>query len=45
MLGKLSAIWRILNRWGIRGLLTIKKSEGIFRSEYMGYCLIVGRKP
>jgi ubiquinone/menaquinone biosynthesis C-methylase UbiE len=45
MLGQLSAIWHILKRWGIRGLLRIKESERIFRSEYMGYCLMVGRKP
>jgi ubiquinone/menaquinone biosynthesis C-methylase UbiE len=43
--GQLSAVWHIINRWGFRGLLTIKASEGIFRSEHMGYCLIVGKKP
>jgi ubiquinone/menaquinone biosynthesis C-methylase UbiE len=45
ILGQLSAIWHVLKRWGIRGLLRIKESERIFRSEDMGYCLIVGRKP
>ena len=45
ILGQLSAIWQILKRWGIRGLLTIKESERIHRSEHMGYCLIVGKKP
>jgi ubiquinone/menaquinone biosynthesis C-methylase UbiE len=43
--GQLWALWQIVRRWGIRGLLRIKESEGIFRSEHMGYCLIVGRKP
>jgi ubiquinone/menaquinone biosynthesis C-methylase UbiE len=45
MLGWLSAIWYILRRWGIRGLLTINESERIFRSQHMGYCLVVARKP
>jgi arsenite methyltransferase len=45
VLGHLSAIWHILKRWGIRGLRTIKESEGIFQSEHLGYCLIAGRKP
>jgi ubiquinone/menaquinone biosynthesis C-methylase UbiE len=44
VLGQLSAIWHVLKRWGIRGLLTIKESERIFRSEHMGYCLIVASK-
>jgi hypothetical protein len=42
ILGQLSATWHILKRWGIRGLRTITESEGIFRSEHMGYCLIAG---
>jgi ubiquinone/menaquinone biosynthesis C-methylase UbiE len=45
ILGQLSAFWHVLKRWGIRGLLTIKESERIFRSEHMGYCLIAGKKP
>jgi ubiquinone/menaquinone biosynthesis C-methylase UbiE len=45
VLGQLSAIWHILKRWGVRGLLRIRESERIFRSEHMGYCLMVGRKP
>jgi ubiquinone/menaquinone biosynthesis C-methylase UbiE len=45
ILGQSLAIWHILKRWGIRGLLRIKESERIFRSADMGYCLIVGRKP
>jgi SAM-dependent methyltransferase len=44
ILGQLSAFWHVLKRWGIRGLLTIHESERIFRSEHMGYCLVVGRK-
>ncbi len=43
--GQLWAMWQVVKRWGIRGLMTIKESEGIFRSEYMGYGLIAGRKP
>jgi ubiquinone/menaquinone biosynthesis C-methylase UbiE len=45
ILGQLSALWSVVRRWGIRGLLTIKESERIFRSEYMGYCLLSGKKP
>lgn len=40
--GQLSAIWHVLKRWGIRGLLTIQESGRIFHSEHLGYCLIVG---
>ena len=43
--GQMSAMWHIIKRWGFRGLLTIKESEGIMGSEHMGYCHIVGRKP
>jgi len=44
MLKRLSATWHILKRWGIRGLLMIRESESIFRSEHMAYCVIAGRK-
>ena len=43
--GQLWAMCQIVKRWGIRGLLRIKESERIFRSEHMGYGLVVGRKP
>ncbi len=45
ILGQLAAICKVLRRWGFRGLLTIKESERLFRSEHMGYCLVVGKKP
>jgi len=45
ILGQLWTICKILNRWGFRGLWTIQESERIFRSEHMGYCLLVGKKP
>jgi SAM-dependent methyltransferase len=43
--GRLRMLFRILGRWGLRGLRTIRESERIFRSEYMGYGIIAGRKP
>jgi SAM-dependent methyltransferase len=45
VLGQLSAMWHVLKRWGLRGLLTIKESERIFRSGHLGYVLLVGKKP
>jgi ubiquinone/menaquinone biosynthesis C-methylase UbiE len=45
MLGQLSAICQILRRWGFGGFFRIKEAERIFRSEHMGYCLLVGKKP
>ena len=43
--GQLSAFFTVWKRWGIKGLQRIRESEGIFRSEHMGYGLIAGRNP
>jgi arsenite methyltransferase len=36
---------KVLKRWGLGGLLRILQAERIFRSPYMGYAIVVGRKP
>lgn len=36
---------RIVRRWGLRGLRTIRESARIFGSEHLGYGIVVGRKP
>lgn len=43
--GQLRIYWKILRRWGFGGLRRIKNSEQVFRSEHLGYGLIVGTKP
>lgn len=36
---------KVLKRWGPGGLFKILQAERIFRSPYMGYAIVVGRKP
>lgn len=43
--GYISAIAKILKRWGIGGLRRILESERIFASKHLGYVIIVGTKP
>lgn len=43
--GELKIYWKILRRWGFQGLRHIKESERVFRSEHLGYGLIVGTRP
>ncbi len=43
--GQLWALFKVWQRWGLRGLQRIRESEGIFRSEHLGYGLVAGRKP
>ena len=45
ILGQLMITFKVLVRWGLKGLWRIRESERIFRSEHMGYGMIVGRKP
>jgi SAM-dependent methyltransferase len=42
--GLVRTYWRILRRWGFRGVSRIRQSEQVFRSEHLGYGVIVGRK-
>lgn len=34
----------IARRWGIRGLFRVLRSESLFRSRFMGYAVVIGRK-
>lgn len=43
--GRFKIILRILRTWGINGFFRIRKSEKIFQSKYIGYGIIIGRKP
>jgi arsenite methyltransferase len=43
--GQLKIFLKIVRKWGIRGLMNVLESERIFRSKYIGYGIIVGRKP
>ncbi len=43
--GRMKLVLRILRRWGIRGAARVIESEKIFRSEHLGYAIVVGRKP
>lgn len=42
--GQLKIALRVLTNWGVGGLWRVFQSERIFRSEYLGYGIIVGRK-
>jgi ubiquinone/menaquinone biosynthesis C-methylase UbiE len=43
--GQFSVFFTVFRRWGLKGLRRIRESERIFRSEHMGYGILVGRKP
>ncbi len=43
--GKMRLFFRIMRKWGISGFRDIRKSEKIFESGYVGYCIVAGRKP
>lgn len=44
LMGQLRLFCKALRRWGAHGLLRLLESERIFRSEHLGYGLIVGSK-
>lgn len=43
--GQLRAAGRVLWRWGLEGLGRVLASERLFRSDYLGYGIVVGVKP
>ena len=43
--GQLRIGMKVFQKWGIKGVNTILESERIFKSPYIGYGIIVGRKP
>jgi len=45
IMGQISVTFAVLKRWGLKGLMRIRESEQIFRSEHLGYGLLVGKKP
>lgn len=42
---QLRAAGRVLRRWGLGGLRRVFASERLFRSEHLGYAMVVGEKP
>jgi SAM-dependent methyltransferase len=42
--GQLALALKALRRWGVRGLSTVLRSERVFSSTDLGYCLVVGTK-
>ena len=44
LIGQLKIFFKVFKNWGIKGYKTIRESERIFQSKYMGYGIIVGRK-
>lgn len=45
LLGQLKIFLKVVKKYGLSGLRNIRESEKIFESEYLGYGIIVGRKP
>lgn len=45
LVGQLRIGLKVIRKWGFPGLRHVWESERIFRSEHMGYGIIVGRKP
>ena len=45
VIGWIKVLFAIIPLWGIRSVDRILQSEKIFESEYMGYAVVVGRKP
>jgi SAM-dependent methyltransferase len=43
-LGQLLLAWKIIRRWGVRGLRRILRSERVFSSKHLGYGIVVGTK-
>jgi SAM-dependent methyltransferase len=43
--GQFRIFLKAARKWGLAGLKTLLESEKIFESDYLGYCLIAGKKP
>lgn len=43
--GRIRIFLAVIRRWGLGGLRRVLRSQRIFESRYMGYGLVVGRKP
>lgn len=44
LIGQLLLAWKIIRRWGIRGLRRILRSERVFSSKQLGYGIVVGTR-
>jgi SAM-dependent methyltransferase len=42
--GQLALVWKIIRRWGIRGLRRVLRSERVFASKHLGYGIVVGTR-
>jgi SAM-dependent methyltransferase len=42
--GYIKVMARVFGRWGIRAVARVLESERIFRSEHLGYAIVVGQK-
>jgi len=45
MIGRLKIFLKAIKKWGMAGYKAIREFEQILQSEYMGYGIIVGRRP
>ena len=43
-MGQLALAWKIIRRWGFRGLRRILRSERVFSSAQLGYGIVVGTR-
>jgi SAM-dependent methyltransferase len=43
-MGQMALAWKVLRRWGFRGLRRILRSERVFSSDHLGYSIVVGTK-
>jgi hypothetical protein len=43
-MGQLVLAWKIIRRWGFRGLRRILRSERVFSNEQFGYGIVVGTR-
>src|SRR6516225_774908 len=44
LMGQLALAWKIIRRWGIRGLRRILRSERVLSSKQLGYGIVVGTR-
>ena len=43
-MGQLALAWKVIRRWGFRGLRRILRSERVFSSKQLGYGIVVGTR-
>jgi SAM-dependent methyltransferase len=45
LIGRAVVALKVMRRWGVGGLWRILRSERVFSSRHMGYCIVVGTRP